>query len=185
METLKPKGKRGMWKAESNLRRVRRCLGFLRSSNLVSAAEQARISARVSKWRKHQPLRQVVRAPEANSSSIEAMVEPWLVNHLLLSNRKSAMRDTIEERFRAFHAANPVVYKHLVRLTRELYHRDRERIGIRCLWEQIRWHVAMGIIRVKDDYKLNDNYTSRYVRMLIKDVPAWKSLFETRLLRSL
>jgi len=164
----KPTDVRGAWKPEPALRRVRRCLGLLRSGDFISPSEQGRINRRVVKWRKRHLLRQVSKSRVAFASS-----------------KPSAMRDTISERFRAFHAANPAVYRHLVRLTETLYKRGRERIGIRCLWEQIRWHIALGIIRVRGEYMLNDQYTSRYVRMLIADNPAFKNLFETRVLRAL
>jgi hypothetical protein len=94
------------------------------------------------------------------------------------------MRDTIQERFNAFHAANPQVFEYLVKLTQEKFVRGRERAGLKALWEQIRWNIAVGNIQVIGEYQLNNDFTSHYVRMLVAQYPAYRGLFEQRHLRA-
>jgi hypothetical protein len=95
-----------------------------------------------------------------------------------------AERDkTIQERFERFDRENPHVYPHLVRLAQQAHHRHASRIGIRMLWEVMRWEIFM---RTSDPsgLKLNDHYHSRYVRKLIADYPEMEDLFELRVLRA-
>lgn len=89
---------------------------------------------------------------------------------------------TIEERFERFHADNPQVYHTLVRLARHVKERGRRRVGIRMLWERMRWELFLQT--ETNDFKLNDNYTSRYVRLIAEREPDLAELFETRKLRA-
>jgi hypothetical protein len=163
--TLTPTSVRGTWTSETALRRLRRCLGFLRSGDFISASEQVKILRRVARWKSKHALRKVVvRKPEAA--------------------RPSAMRDTIAERFRQFHFDNPLVFELIVKLAQEQYRRGKERVGIKALWEQIRWHMFLGKLRIRGEYTLNNDFTSRYVRMLIEKYPAYRGLFELRVLRA-
>jgi hypothetical protein len=163
---MRPQDVRGNWKPESALQRTRRCLSFLRTGDFLSASEQERVNRRVVRWKNRNRLRKVVkRAPQPAA-------------------KPSVMRDTIAERFRQFHFDNPTVYAHIVKLARELYRKGRERIGMKALYEQIRWHILLGTIRVRGEYALNNDFTSRYVRMLIEEYPVFKGLFELRHLRT-
>jgi hypothetical protein len=165
---MKPSDRRGAWKAETALQRVRRCLGLLRLGDFISASEQVKILKRVNKWKGKHKLRPLVK----RQSLPEADAKP------------SAMRNTIEERFRAFHAANPAVYRCIVQLTKERFFRGTERHGMKAMWEQLRWRIATGNLRLATGYNFNNDYTSRYVRLLVKEFPAYSGLFELRHLRS-
>lgn len=89
---------------------------------------------------------------------------------------------SIEERFLSFHARHPEVYDELVRLARQVIAAGRRRIGIRLLWERMRW--TFYIERGRDDFKMNDHFHSRYARMLMEREPDLAGLFETRELRA-
>ena len=95
-------------------------------------------------------------------------------------------RDSIDAAFWKFHTQNPKVYSTLVRLATQAKERGVKRIGIRMLWEVMRWEMTMGGVRTNegDVYKLNDHYTSRYVRLISRQHPELGELFETRKLRS-
>jgi hypothetical protein len=163
---MRPQDQRGNWKPESALQRTRRCLSFLRVGDFLSASEQVRVNKRVVRWKNRNRLRKVKKSVPQPAA------------------KPSAMRDTIAERFRQFHFDNPAVYAYIVKLAKELYRKGRERIGMKALYEQIRWHVLLGTIRVRGEYALNNDFTSRYVRMLIEEHPAFKGLFELRHLRT-
>lgn len=85
---------------------------------------------------------------------------------------------TIQERFAAFHEANPGVYRELRRLALDLHARGRQRIAIGMLYEVLRWSALRT--RATDDYKLNNNYRSRYARLLADNEPALADAFNLR-----
>jgi hypothetical protein len=91
---------------------------------------------------------------------------------------------SIQERFEAFHKANPWVYQALVTLARDLVSRGRNKLGIGMLWEVLRWQYFMQTVDPSSDFKLNDHYRSRYVRLISANVPELRGRFETRSLRS-
>lgn len=91
-------------------------------------------------------------------------------------------RPTIGERFEAFHAANPHVYRLLVQLARAM-HAKRGRVGMKACWERLRWEYS---VRVEgDDWaRLNNDFTSRYARLIAETCPDLADAFEVRALRA-
>lgn len=88
---------------------------------------------------------------------------------------------TPAQRFEKFHAANPHVYEALKQLALDLVERGHEKIGIGMLFEVVRWQHAM---RTSDEsgYKLNNDYRSRYARLLMAQETRLAGVFETRTL---
>jgi hypothetical protein len=90
---------------------------------------------------------------------------------------------SIQERFEQFHEANPHVLESLVALADEW---SRETGGARCgigmLYETLRFR--RGLVTRGEDFKLNNNYRSRYVRLIVEERPDLAGLFETRELLS-
>ena len=92
--------------------------------------------------------------------------------------------DPIQDQFEAFHRDNPQVYVKLVELVEAWLATGKTRLAIGALWERLRWEIGVQTI-TDTDFKLNNNYRSRYVRLLIQRHPEWPAgLFETRRLRS-
>jgi hypothetical protein len=88
----------------------------------------------------------------------------------------------IDREFAEFHAANPHVYDELVMLARRARRAGTTRLGIGMLFEVLRWRHAL---RTRgDDFKLNNNYRSRYARMLMDREPDLNGVFEIRELRA-
>lgn len=87
---------------------------------------------------------------------------------------------SIEADFRQFHALNPKVYHSLVKLARDLHERGRRRIGIGMLFEVLRWQHAMSTVDPGSEFKLNNNYRSRYARLIMDQEPDLDEIFETR-----
>lgn len=97
--------------------------------------------------------------------------------------------DQIEVQFLAFHATNPQVYDHLVRLARQALARgvatkSQTRVGIGMLWEVLRWNIYLTT-EDPTGWKLNNNYRSRYARLILKQEPDLAGVFEIRELRSM
>jgi hypothetical protein len=89
-----------------------------------------------------------------------------------------AARGTIDARFESFHRLNPWVYDALVTLTRDLTRRGHDRIGIAMLFEVLRWQYLRTT--VGDPFKLNNDYRSRYSRLIMATEPDLADVFETR-----
>lgn len=86
---------------------------------------------------------------------------------------------TTAARFEEFHRHNPIVYTTLCRLAREWVNANgRTKVGIRMLWEVARWELIKATRN--SDYKLNDHYTSYYVRLMMRRERDLNGLFELR-----
>lgn len=90
---------------------------------------------------------------------------------------------TIQDRFEAFHAANPRVYEILRDLAFEARKSGLKKVGVKMLWEVIRWKVRLET-RDEGSFKLNNNFPSRYARMLVEQHPEFEEMFERRELRA-
>ena len=89
-----------------------------------------------------------------------------------------------DQRFADFHQANPHIYAELVRLAQQARAAGRKKLGIRMLWERMRWTFIVETVRPDGDPKLNNDYTSRYARLIMQQVPALDGMFDLRELRS-
>jgi len=84
----------------------------------------------------------------------------------------------ITEKFNQFHHDNPGVYKRLRELSFELLESGYERYSMKGLFEVLRYKEA---IRTRGSlFKLNNNYTSLYARMLMRNEPRLYDFFSTR-----
>ena len=92
---------------------------------------------------------------------------------------------TIDEAFAEFHEKNPHVYRNLRHLALQAVQSGRKKLGIRLLWERLRWEYFVNTDRPLGEFMLNDHYHSRYVRLLVQLNPALEGLFEMRELKSL
>jgi hypothetical protein len=94
-----------------------------------------------------------------------------------------AKRDlTIDQQFEAFHAANPHIYRKLVNLCREVKGAGHEHYGIKAIFERLRWfhHIEL---RSKEPFILNNNFTARYARLIMRQECDLCDFFEVRKLR--
>lgn len=89
------------------------------------------------------------------------------------------------QKFEEFHRLNPQVATALEQMTRELVQRGRRRIGIKMLFEVLRWNYFMETSDPNSDFKINNNYAPYYSRLLIERHPEWADVFELRTIRSL
>jgi len=89
---------------------------------------------------------------------------------------------TIQERFEEFHRLNPWVLEALETLTADYLERGHRRVGMKMLAEVLRWQY--GRATKGDEFRLNNNYTSRYVRLIVGRHPDWEDVFSIRQLQS-
>lgn len=89
------------------------------------------------------------------------------------------------DKFEEFHRLNPQVYTALESMTREMVNRGRRKIGIKMLFEVLRWNYYMETDDPNSDFKINNNYAPYYSRLLLERHPEWDGIFELRTIRSL
>ncbi|MER7986515.1 hypothetical protein ABTY53_13065 [Streptomyces noursei] len=87
-------------------------------------------------------------------------------------------RPTISEQFAAFDAQHPWVYRALEQLVEERLAAGAKRVGMKALFEALRWRHPHGVTG------LNNNYTALYARRLLADHPQWACVVEVRRRRS-
>ncbi|MEU9402786.1 hypothetical protein [Streptomyces sp. NPDC048242] len=85
---------------------------------------------------------------------------------------------TITERFHAFHAQNPHVYRELERMATRRLATGATRVSLKGLFEDLRHQLPYGVVG------LNNNFSALYARRLIAAHPHWASAFELRRRRS-
>lgn len=97
---------------------------------------------------------------------------------LLMSRQlRPVPKDNIQVAFEKFHAANPEVYRKLVNLARTVKV-THDTYGIESLFARLRWHFEFET--TGDYFKLNNNFRSRYARLVMEQEPDLKGFFRTR-----
>jgi len=99
---------------------------------------------------------------------------------------KYKIKESIQERFLAYHAANPEVYDAIVNIARRIKERGLKKVGIGLIWERLRWLSYMKIDdqQEAEKYRFPNDYRSRYARMVMEREADLRDLFNTRTLRT-
>lgn len=86
----------------------------------------------------------------------------------------------VGDRFEQFHKDNPIVYTTLVRLAREWKTKfgNDTKVGLAALRETARWEIAFATDDT--DFKINNNYTPFYARLIMHENPDLAGLFDLR-----
>ena len=84
----------------------------------------------------------------------------------------------IQERFQKFDGDNPHIYAELVALTRQAYERGRKKIGMKMLFEILRWNRLINT--TGKDFKLSNDFTSRYSRKIMSEYPELDGMFDIK-----
>jgi hypothetical protein len=90
-------------------------------------------------------------------------------------------RPSIQQRFEDFHAVHPEVYRELVRLARVAKSRGRRRYSIDALMHVVRWTFDF---EHDGEFKINNDFSSRYARLIAEREPDLADFFETRKLKA-
>jgi hypothetical protein len=84
------------------------------------------------------------------------------------------------EQWQEFHRANPEIYRQFLdrTLAAHLYGR---KVGARCIWESIRWHLNVEVAGVAgDEYAMNDHHVPYYARLVMLRHPPLEGFFDRR-----
>ena len=90
------------------------------------------------------------------------------------------MSKTIHDNFEQFHKDNPKVYPNLCKMARELKAIGHKKCAMKMLWEVLRWQGMLNTTDANSHYRLNNNYTSRYARMIMDFNPDLAGFFNVR-----
>ena len=91
------------------------------------------------------------------------------------------MSSDIQADFERFHAENPEIFKSFAKLALEVKARGK-RVGSKLIMERLRWDYIMTTDG--DEFKINNNYSSRYARLAMETYPELEGFFQTRELRN-
>lgn len=89
---------------------------------------------------------------------------------------------TIQAAFERFHAAHPDVFELFERYADQLLQAGRGHYGAKAIIERIRFDFATS--SAEEEFKTNNSFTSRYVRLLIQKRPEFADFFEVRVLKT-
>lgn len=87
-----------------------------------------------------------------------------------------------DQAFAEFHRRNPWVVEELEKIAWEMLKHGHRKLGVQQLIEIFRWETRRQTI--SHNFKINNNFASRYARMMLDRNPHWGQVFELRRLRS-
>ena len=98
-------------------------------------------------------------------------------------NYKERSGHTIKEAFTKFHLENPQIYKLFKVYFNYLHHRKGwQRVSAKLIIERVRAEV---LVETSDpEFKINNNFTTHYARLFVKENPQYEKCFEFRSLKS-
>ncbi len=92
---------------------------------------------------------------------------------------------TLDERFEAYHSEHPDVYELLVLKARQARSAGHDRYSIKTIMEVVRWDRSVAVAKGKGEaFHLNNNYGSRYSRLIMEENADLADFFDTRVLTS-
>lgn len=91
--------------------------------------------------------------------------------------------ETNYTKFLEFHTKHPRVYMLFEKFSKELIQAGATKIGGKLIWERMRWEVWIEKLE-GEDFRLNNNYVSHYVRFFIRHNPEYENRFELRTLKA-
>ena len=90
---------------------------------------------------------------------------------------------TKSDEFEEYHKKHPLIYHYFVKIAKQKIEAGRKKYGAKAIMEEVRWSIR-DLGQKYSDYKINNDYTSRYVRKFEKDHPQYEGFFEKRQLKS-
>jgi hypothetical protein len=85
-----------------------------------------------------------------------------------------------ERAFWDFHSQNPHIYEQLEQLALQLRRSGVQRWGMKALWEVLRYELMLRTSASARSFRLNNNHTAFYARLLMDRNPELAGFFETR-----
>ena len=93
-------------------------------------------------------------------------------------NLSQSRYDEMREQCVAWHRQHPEVWDLFVQYAFQMIDAGRKHYGAKAIWERIRWE--MDTRYGEGEFKMNNNYTSFYVRLFQNTWPVHADFFRTR-----
>lgn len=118
---------------------------------------------------------------DGQQGKVEAAFDPTVdvrdVPQVVEDTDAEVREGTIAERAERFHRRNPAVYRFAVSVCRFMQERRIQHYGMKAVWEVMRFKY---LETHGDIYKLNNNYTAFYARLIMAQEPDLADFFTTR-----
>jgi hypothetical protein len=88
------------------------------------------------------------------------------------------LNQTLVRNFFKYHYENPDVYCLFKQYAQQMKNSGRRRYSAKAIFERVRWHY--DILTTGDDFKINNNYTAMYARLMIVEDNSWMNFFQLR-----
>lgn len=79
--------------------------------------------------------------------------------------------------FADYHMKNPYVYNRFTELANELKLSGKKKYSAWAIIQRIRWDYDLRTEESGESFRINNNYTALYARLLIKSNPDFKGFF--------
>ena len=106
-------------------------------------------------------------------------VDEWRKKLDLSPDKADSIDDEVQRRFNRFHAENPNIYAKLVELARQVKATGKRKYSIWALFNRVRWHIQIET-KSEEPFKISNDFTSRYSRLIMQQEPDLKEFFTLR-----
>lgn len=89
-------------------------------------------------------------------------------------------RDELYQSFKIFHAEHPRFYNLFNEFTYYLIGRGFTNYSAKGIFERIRWETDQADVDGQSTFKVNNNFSTFYARMWMKDNPKYEGFYRTR-----
>jgi len=89
----------------------------------------------------------------------------------------------MQSRFEEYHKKNPQVFDLFEKFAKKIRIVGYKNFGAKAIMERVRWEMIVSTTD-NEPFKINNNYTSRYVRLLEEKDSSFEGFFRKRQLRS-
>jgi hypothetical protein len=83
--------------------------------------------------------------------------------------------------FEVYHRQNPQVWEMFKKVALQTKEKGFSKYSAKGIFEIVRWHT--GVRATGDQFKINNNYTPDYARLMIEQHPEFKTFFLLRVRR--
>lgn len=90
--------------------------------------------------------------------------------------------ENLDQKFFAYHEKNPHILPLFLKFAKQAKSVGFSHYSIRAIVNRVRWHINIETKDV-DGFKMNNNYSSRYARLLVKENPEFEGFFRNRQLK--
>ena len=88
-----------------------------------------------------------------------------------------------DRKFFEYHRENPHVFALITRYANDVKQAGYKHYGMHTIMHRIRWHINIDS-KDRAGFKMNNNYSSRYARLLIQENPEFDGFFRNRRLKT-